>query len=430
LKETTIARFGNPRVHFRFFALLISVLLVFWVSISPAVALPATTSWTNAGMQNMVIETGNVSYSADGCGDSTTKRCNVEVLKPAGATVRKAYFVIASGFNFFQTPTTVKLSDQAIAFTHKAQETRNPNNGSGTFNFANHLADVTSIVKPIVDTGATGSHLFAVDYSSPSGMSLSGAALTVIFDDPAAPQGSVIYNFGTTSSVGESFTVSFPPVTKSNLTTASLSIGVGWSTGFDPQVSTISLSPNGRANTIASRSAGGFDDGTNISVGGVGDNIANPANPTVSAADDELYSLQTFFEDGDTNLTVSTINPSSDDNIFQSIIYIPSVNVSGVEVGVALTQGAAGPAPTQSPTTPATTTPATTTPATTTPATTTPATTTPATTTPATTTPATTTPAARLATTGATVEWLMVTGLLVAIAGSGLLAFSRRKRIW
>jgi LPXTG-motif cell wall-anchored protein len=53
-----------------------------------------------------------------------------------------------------------------------------------------------------------------------------------------------------------------------------------------------------------------------------------------------------------------------------------------------------------------------------------------ASTTPASTTPASTTPAAALAATGANVEWLMVAGLLVAISGSGFLAFSRRKRIW
>lgn len=59
------------------------------------------------------------------------------------------------------------------------------------------------------------------------------------------------------------------------------------------------------------------------------------------------------------------------------------------------------------------------------------ATTTPASTTPAaTTTPASTTPAAKLAATGASAEWLLVAGLLSAIAGSGLVAFSRRKRIW
>lgn len=43
---------------------------------------------------------------------------------------------------------------------------------------------------------------------------------------------------------------------------------------------------------------------------------------------------------------------------------------------------------------------------------------------------ATTPPAATLATTGANLEWMLVAGLLAVIAGSGLLAFSRRKRIW
>jgi LPXTG-motif cell wall-anchored protein len=42
----------------------------------------------------------------------------------------------------------------------------------------------------------------------------------------------------------------------------------------------------------------------------------------------------------------------------------------------------------------------------------------------------TTPPLAALATTGANVEWLFVAGLLAVIAGSGFIAFSRRKRTW
>jgi LPXTG-motif cell wall-anchored protein len=57
-------------------------------------------------------------------------------------------------------------------------------------------------------------------------------------------------------------------------------------------------------------------------------------------------------------------------------------------------------------------------------------TTTPTATSTPTTAPASTTPAAKLATTGANLEWLMVAGLLAVVAGSGFLAFSRRKRIW
>ena len=50
------------------------------------------------------------------------------------------------------------------------------------------------------------------------------------------------------------------------------------------------------------------------------------------------------------------------------------------------------------------------------------------TTAPASITPASITPAAKLATTGANVEWLMVAGLIAVIAGAGFLTFSRRKR--
>ena len=39
-------------------------------------------------------------------------------------------------------------------------------------------------------------------------------------------------------------------------------------------------------------------------------------------------------------------------------------------------------------------------------------------------------PEAKLATTGANLEWLMVAGLLAVVAGSSFLAFNRRKRIW
>jgi len=45
-----------------------------------------------------------------------------------------------------------------------------------------------------------------------------------------------------------------------------------------------------------------------------------------------------------------------------------------------------------------------------------------------TTAPASITPALKLATTGANVEWLMVAGLIAAIAGAGFLTVSRRKR--
>jgi LPXTG-motif cell wall-anchored protein len=50
--------------------------------------------------------------------------------------------------------------------------------------------------------------------------------------------------------------------------------------------------------------------------------------------------------------------------------------------------------------------------------------------TPAAAAPASAAPPVKLATTGANLEWLLVAGLLAVIAGSGFVAFSRRKRIW
>lgn len=388
---------------------------VLGAGVAPASALPSTTSWTNSGLQNIVVETGNISVSADGCGDRGDSVCDISVLKPAGATVRKAYFVIASGFNYFDTPTQVKLAGTTVTFTHKAQETRNPPRMGSTFNFANHLADVTDLVKPIVDAGGVGEQNLSVDYSLSNNVDMnrfSGAALTIIYDDPGAPLGSVLYNFGTTSSAGESFTMSFPSAVKANLTDAWLSAGIGWSVSDGTQVTKISISSNGRPNVVLSGSAGGADDGNNITVGGIADNISNPASTSTTAVDDELYSLQPLLEDGDTYLTMSTQNLSNDDNLFQVIMYLPSLTVSGVTVGVAIGEGVAAPAPAGSIQTP-TTTPSVAT------------TTTPSVAT--TTTPSVATTATVLATTGTSATQQLWLTVWLILTGAVLLGFARSK---
>ena len=288
-------------------------------------ALPATTSWLNSGLQNVDLVTGNISVSADACGDRIDGICDIAVEKPSGATVRSAYLVLASGFNHTAVPTRVTLSGTTVTFTHKAQETRNP-----TFNFTNHLADVTSIVKPVVDVAASGLTQIAVDYHLDfgSGSNFSGAALTVIFDDPAAPNATVMYNFGTTSSAGECFTLNFPSVVKSNVGTATLSVGIGWSAPDNFQVTEIKASANGRTPVVLADKAGSNDDGNNITVGGVGDNSANPTLGNQSF-DDEFYRVDQLLNDGDTYLSLCTKNTSNDDNLFQSIFYLPGIAVSG-----------------------------------------------------------------------------------------------------
>lgn len=100
----------------------------------------------------------------------------------------------------------------------------------------------------------------------------------------------------------------------------SLGISYSFQTGGIQQFSQIDVNGN-RLTT----SAGGEDDGMArngglITVGGRGDSVANPSNPTSRPnhprSDDELYDLRPFVDNGDTNVQVATSNPSRDDNVF------------------------------------------------------------------------------------------------------------------
>jgi hypothetical protein len=79
-------------------------------------------------------------------------------------------------------------------------------------------------------------------------------------------------------------------------------------------------------------SAGGEDDGNNsngalFTVGGLDDSNANPdpnAPPANPRTDDELYNLLPFVNTGDTKIAIFTKNPSSDDNIFFSALFLSS----------------------------------------------------------------------------------------------------------
>ncbi len=290
-------------------------------------ALPSTTSWTNAGLQEMVRFSGPLSVSIDGAGFSQTG--SIQVDKPANSTVIAAYLTSALTTSSTTMP-AVTLEGSNVTFTHMASQS------SGS-SFVNHFADVTSIVKPIIDNAAAGISTLSLTESAVDTGINDGEELVVIFDDPAKPASSVILMFGASRTSGDSFAFNFPAITDLNAQIPTLSVGIGFSyqsAGNRSQQSDIKLSTTSVPSLQAiSLTAGGQDDGAGangalITVGGIGDSTALPGL-SANDDDDELYGLSSFLSVGDTNLTLNTRNASGNDNLFQAVLYFEGVTVAG-----------------------------------------------------------------------------------------------------
>ena len=303
--------------------------LTFFGAAAPAAAtytLPATTSWTNAGLQELVRLTGRLKTSIDGIG-STTGSGTVQVEKPnSSAKVVAAFVTLAgtAGSNNLATPTDVTLGGQAVSFSHVATVTQNSS-------FRNFFADVTTLVKPTVDGAGAG--ILDIAVNEGAGQSnYDGLSLIVVFDDPTTIWSSVVVAFGASKSAGDSFSLAFPALNANEIAGHRLSVGIGF--GFQPstplQASTIHITTSSQANPYTiSAFAGSFDDGAAangalITVGGVGDSNANPLSGASFShpADDELYNLSGLLNVGDTDLTITTRNATGDDNLFQAVFFI------------------------------------------------------------------------------------------------------------
>ena len=192
------------------------------------------------------------------------------------------------------------------------------------FGMNNTWANVTAIVKPIVDAAPSGLiDLTIVD----NGNTNESMSLIVIFDDPnQTVQNTVILAFGAQLSSGDDFQISLAaPINKSNpgfSMDMSQAIAFSYQENGSQQFSIVNV--NGARLTS---SAGGSDDangtpddGNLATTGGIGDSNSNPvdpnAAPTNARSDDELYTLVPFVTDGDTSILVHTQNPSNDDNIY------------------------------------------------------------------------------------------------------------------
>jgi hypothetical protein len=269
---------------------------------------------------------GKVVLSEDACG-TNTPACTVEILKPsASAKVREADLfctTIPDGYTPLDGDVTVNTVavawDQVVSYTYP-----------GPFTAYNARDDVTATVKPVGDAALPGLVSFTIT-ENPT-FEYDGCALKVIWDDPTTTDNSILIFWGHQETAGDTFVINFAPLTASSLATP-LEFSLGISFGFQPGEQFSQVDVNGIRLTT---SAGGQDDGSGengalITLGGTGDTPGNPPPfapaVTPSVPDDELYDLRPFVNVGDTSMTIFTVNPSNNDNIFLANLFLPNVTV-------------------------------------------------------------------------------------------------------
>jgi Domain of unknown function (DUF4114)/Calx-beta domain len=266
----------------------------------------------STGLNALINETGKIYLSVDGKG-TTSSTGIVKVLKNAGATVRKAYLV-GDGTSNSTVGTTASVNGKNIIWD-RIEST----SASSSFTFYSYLSDVTDLVKSTIDAAAAGTLDIAVNEGTES-PSYEGLALAVVFDDPnQTVDKSVILYFGGLKPTGGTATINFAsPINTSSTVGATLGLGIGYSSN-DTSTQTSQVKVNGQVLTSV---AGNNDDGstangTLFTIGGIGDTDNNPSpSSTDIKTDDELYNLLPFIKNGDTALTLNTVNPSNDDHIF------------------------------------------------------------------------------------------------------------------
>lgn len=287
----------------------------------------------------LIVESGMIGISADGLGMAAASGL-IQVEKPStGATVRSAYLATASN-GYGNSPVTdgcVTLGGVPVIWDLSV---------NGPINNYNHWSDVTAIVAPIIDPLAAGIHDLTLTECN---YTVEGSALYVIFDDPETfVTQTAIIAFGSQSTLGDTFSIGFgaPAVIEpGTVIELGLAISYGAQGQSECQNSYIDINGIRMTSQAGHTDDGEFMNGALVTVGGIGDSRDNPADPlwgdpcvpNVVGTDDELYDVASFVNDGDTQLTVSTVNPSGDDNIFAAHMLLTFAAV--VNEGAVLTPG-------------------------------------------------------------------------------------------
>ena len=258
--------------------------------------------------------TGPVGLSTDGFG-STSQSGTISAEVPAGATVLAAYLYTSTYFNPTLTNVGGTLAGSPVTYTSLGV------NAASCCSLTAARADVTSIIKPLIDGGAGGVYDFTVTETDGS---QDGEALVVVYSLPGNPDATVGILDGFASVTGDTTSINFAdPLDPTDPGFfADMRLGIGFS--CCNQMSRVEV--NG---TVITESAGNNDDGAQVANGslitmGGFDDPYSPLLPSY-ADDHERYNLVPQITAGDTSIVVETFNASQDDNIFLATFYVSGI---------------------------------------------------------------------------------------------------------
>jgi hypothetical protein len=280
----------------------------------------AASSPSYAGLTVFQTFVGNVGYSSDGFA-STAQAGTISASVPAGATVIGAY-LYSSTFGGVNPGGT--LNGSAVNYN-----TALGVNSGACCTLQAFRADVTGIVKPIIDVGPGGIYNFSITETA---FEQDGEALIVVYELGSLPISTVGILDGFALSTGDTASINFAdPLDPTDPGFfAEMAVGIGFSCG-DSNCGGIQSSQIDVNGTTITENAGNYDDadlpppgnaanGRLFTMGGFNDPYS--AFLPSYADDHERYDLSGQVNLGDTSITVDTFNSSLDDNIFVQVFHV------------------------------------------------------------------------------------------------------------
>lgn len=271
---------------------------------------------------------GNVGLSIDGVGGNSTPVGDIMAEIPVGSAVLQAYLYVAgTPFPWYANSPTTIADYNGAGITLEGNAVTNFSAIVGAISDRPDIgrwytgrADVTNIVQSLVAADPlTSSHSWTYSEGGVLNNRIDGGVLAIIFEHASLPEATVVLLDGGQRTGGETTDFSYgDPLGDPNEPGFFMHMSLGISFSCCGQVSSVNVNGQQLSSSAGDNDDGGAFDGGLITVGGIGDSLANPTNPLSvdPLADDELYNLQPFVSEGDTLLRIRTSNVTNDDNIF------------------------------------------------------------------------------------------------------------------